>query len=141
MRTWPNYNDLHAGLAKPAGTHGVLPIVAAAPAAPPAAPISQSHHAPDFLEFAQTAGGIGVFNLDLITGDISGSPLFFALIGLPSRKVCLCRDEWTATIYPEDLEAVASTAPCCPPARCAGWPAVRTLCRMPPVSPHAPSAP
>src|ERR1700678_1650861 len=106
MRTRPNYNELHAGLAKPTGTHGVLPIVAAAPAAPPATPISQSHHAPDFLEFAQAAGGISVFNLDLITGDISGSPLFFALIGLPHRKVRLSRDEWTATIYPEDLEAV-----------------------------------
>jgi two-component system, sensor histidine kinase and response regulator len=106
MRTRPNYNELHASLAKPTGTHGVLPTVAAAPATAPAAPISQSHHAPDFLEFAQAAGGIGVFNLDLITGDISGSPLFFALIGLPNRKVCLSRDEWTATIYPEDLEAV-----------------------------------
>jgi PAS domain S-box-containing protein len=106
MRTPPEHNELQARLSQPAGTHGVLPAVAAAPAAPAAAPISRSHDAPDFLEFAQAAGGVGIFDLDLLTGDISGTPLFFGLIGLPNRKVCLSRDEWTATIHPEDLEAV-----------------------------------
>ena len=106
MRSRPNDNPLHAGLSKPAGTHGVLPALAAAPAAPAAAPISRSHDAPDFLEFAQAAGGIGVFDLDLVTGDISGTPLFFELIGLANRKVCLARGEWVATIHPEDVESV-----------------------------------
>jgi two-component system sensor histidine kinase/response regulator len=106
MRTPPEHSELQACLSQPAGTHGVLPTVAAAPAAPAAAPISRSHDAPDFLEFAQAAGGVGIFDLDLLTGDISGTPLFFGLIGLPNRKVCLSRDEWAATIHPEDLEAV-----------------------------------
>src|ERR1700723_2838646 len=106
MRTPPEHSELQACLSQPTGTHGVLPAVAAAPAAPAAAPISRSHDAPDFLEFAQAAGGVGIFDLDLLTGDISGTPLFFGLIGLPNRKVCVSRDEWAATIHPEDLEAV-----------------------------------
>jgi two-component system sensor histidine kinase/response regulator len=106
MHSRPNDDPLNAGLSKPAGTHGVLPALAAAPAAPAAAPISRSHDAPDFLEFAQAAGGFGVFDLDLVTGDISGTPLFFELIGLPNRKVCLARSEWVATIHPEDVESV-----------------------------------
>jgi two-component system, sensor histidine kinase and response regulator len=60
----------------------------------------------DFLEFAQAAGGIGVFDLDLANGDISGTPLFFELIGLPPCNGVLSREEWVATIHPEDLEAV-----------------------------------
>src|SRR5260370_2205632 len=60
----------------------------------------------DFLEFAAAAGGFGVFDLDLVTGDIGGAPLFFDLIGLRRRET-LTREEWLATIHPEDLEAVA----------------------------------
>ena len=60
----------------------------------------------DFLEFAAAAGGFGVFDLDLVTGDIGGTPLFFDLIGLRRRET-LTREEWLATIHPEDLEAVA----------------------------------
>ena len=60
----------------------------------------------DFLEFAAAAGGFGVFDLDLMTGDIGGTPLFFDLIGLPRRDESLTREEWIATIHPEDLEAV-----------------------------------
>jgi two-component system sensor histidine kinase/response regulator len=58
------------------------------------------------LEFAQAVGGFGVFDLDLATGDIGGTPLFFELIGIPSRDQRLTREEWVATIHPEDLEAV-----------------------------------
>jgi len=61
----------------------------------------------DFLEFAAAAGGFGVFDLDLVTGDIGGTPLFFELIGLGCREEMLTRDQWVATIHPEDLEAVA----------------------------------
>src|SRR5882762_9075333 len=60
----------------------------------------------EFLEFAQAAGGFGVFDLDLVTGGISGTPLFFDLIGLGFRDGTLNREEWVATIHPEDLEAV-----------------------------------
>jgi two-component system, sensor histidine kinase and response regulator len=60
----------------------------------------------EFLEFAQAAGGFGVFDLDLVTGGITGTPLFFDLIGLPRRDETLTREEWVATIHPEDLEAV-----------------------------------
>lgn len=60
----------------------------------------------DFLEFAQAAGGFGVFDLNLATGDISATPLFFELIGLHSRDLTLTREEWVATIHPEDLEGV-----------------------------------
>jgi PAS domain S-box-containing protein len=60
----------------------------------------------EFLEFAQAAGGFGVFELDLGTGAISGTPLFFDLIGLPCRDETLTREEWVATIHPEDLESV-----------------------------------
>jgi two-component system, sensor histidine kinase and response regulator len=60
----------------------------------------------EFLEFAQAAGGFGVFDLDLVTGHIGGTPLFFDLIGLGYRGGTLTREAWVATIHPEDLEAV-----------------------------------
>ena len=67
---------------------------------------AQLLRSPEFLEFAQAAGGFGVYDLDLLTGDISGTPLYFDLIGMPSRNQILSRDEWVATIHPEDLEAM-----------------------------------
>jgi two-component system, sensor histidine kinase and response regulator len=67
---------------------------------------TQLLRSPEFLEFAQAAGGFGVYDLDLQTGDISGTPVFFDLIGMPSRNQILSRDEWVATIHPEDLEAM-----------------------------------
>jgi two-component system, sensor histidine kinase and response regulator len=60
----------------------------------------------EFLEFAQAAGGFGVFDLNLVTGDISGTSLFFDLIGLPSNNLTLTREAWVATIHPQDMEAV-----------------------------------
>ncbi|MEA3196573.1 MAG: two-component system, sensor histidine kinase and response regulator, partial [Gammaproteobacteria bacterium] len=60
----------------------------------------------DFLEFAAAAGGFGVFELELATGTVSGTSLFFDLIGLADRDQTLTREEWIATIHPEDLEAV-----------------------------------
>jgi signal transduction histidine kinase/DNA-binding response OmpR family regulator/HPt (histidine-containing phosphotransfer) domain-containing protein len=60
----------------------------------------------EFLEFAAAAGGFGVFDLDLISGGISGTPLYFDLIGLNPGGGTLTREEWVATIHPEDLEAV-----------------------------------
>ncbi len=60
----------------------------------------------EFLEFAQAAGGFGIYDLDLASGGISGTPLYFELIGLEVRDRWVSREEWVATIHPEDLEAV-----------------------------------
>ncbi len=130
MRRGPNNSKSQFHLSQPPGTHGTLPgsqADAAVPSAPANTPLPVSAPAvaadrawiggppargapwprsTDFLEFAQAAGGIGVFDLNLATGDISGTPLFFDLIGLPSRDLTLTREEWVATIHPEDLEAV-----------------------------------
>ncbi|HEY5264871.1 MAG TPA: PAS domain-containing protein, partial [Steroidobacteraceae bacterium] len=67
---------------------------------------AQLRRSAEFLEFAQNAGGFGVLDLDLITGHISGTSLFFELIGLSGRDLTLTRDEWLATVHPEDLEGV-----------------------------------
>ena len=60
----------------------------------------------DMLEFALAAGGFGVFDLNLLTGEISGTPLFFDFIGQPNRGLTLTREAWMATVHPEDLELV-----------------------------------
>ncbi|HWG70501.1 MAG TPA: response regulator [Steroidobacteraceae bacterium] len=86
----------------------------AAPAPPPERPRisharardAQLRRSADFLEFAQAAGGFGVYDLNLISGDISGTPLFFELLGQTSRELTLSREEWVASIHPEDLETV-----------------------------------
>ena len=64
----------------------------------------------EFLEFAQAAGGFGVFELNLRSGGIQGTPLFFELIGLPKgRELPLTRDVLLATVHPADFEAVVNT--------------------------------
>src|ERR1700722_6531867 len=75
---------------------------------PPLQPVrdAQLRRSYDFMEFAQSAGGFGVFDLDLLSGDISGTPLFFDLIGQKSRELTLTREQWVASIHPQDLEAV-----------------------------------
>ncbi len=81
----------------------LAPAPRAAFAEPPAhSPLRRSL---DFLESAQAAGGFGVFDLDLVTGDITGTPYFFELIGQIGADP-LSREQWVATIHPEDLEAV-----------------------------------
>ena len=129
MRSRPKRSKLPAPPSPPTGGLGTPPTLRA-PAGPAAREPAQMHsrHSPDFLEFAQAAGGFGVFDLNLATGSISGTPLFFELIGLPGRDLTLTREEWVATIHPEDLEAVvlalgaaidagtkyhANTARCC----------------------------
>ena len=77
-------------------------------ASPPAAADadSPSRRSAEFLEFAQSAGGFGVFELNLVTGIIKGTSLFFELIGLECRDMSLTREEWLASIHPQDLEGV-----------------------------------
>ncbi len=88
-----------------------MPSPGAPASAGPGAPGSSPPHSPlrrssDFLESAQAAGGFGVFDLDLLSGDITGTPLFFELIGQRSPNLTLSREEWVAGIHPEDLESV-----------------------------------
>ena len=61
-------------------------------------------HSTEFLEFAQIAGGFGVFDLDLILAQVTGSPLFFTLLGLPKASGSCTRDEWLTCVHPEDFE-------------------------------------
>jgi PAS domain S-box-containing protein len=61
--------------------------------------------AADFLDFAQTAGGFGIFNLDLLNNELTGTGLFFELLGLPAGNLTLSQDQWLATIHPEDYAA------------------------------------
>jgi PAS domain S-box-containing protein len=58
----------------------------------------------DFLEFAQAAGGFGVFDLDLDERRVTGTRLFFELIGMRSPDLTLSQEQWLATIHPDDLE-------------------------------------
>jgi two-component system sensor histidine kinase/response regulator len=110
MRSWSTQNKLLNKLRRrtdkqepsipasevvPEGSH-----VAAAEADSPA------RRSAEFLEFAQSAGGFGVFELNLVTGIIKGTSLFFELIGLECRDMSLRREEWLASIHPEDLEGV-----------------------------------
>jgi PAS domain S-box-containing protein len=62
----------------------------------------------EFLEFAQAAGGVGVFDFDVVSQEVIGTPLFFELAGLSPATSMLTRDEWMTTIHPEDLETVIS---------------------------------
>jgi two-component system sensor histidine kinase/response regulator len=67
---------------------------------------SPARRSAEFLEFAQSAGGFGVFELNLVTGIIKGTSLFFELIGLECRDMSLRREEWLASVHPEDLVGV-----------------------------------
>ena len=67
---------------------------------------TQMRRSSEFLEFAQAAGGFGVFDLDLVTGQVTGTPLFFELLGLHNPAALFTRDDWLATIHPEDFEPV-----------------------------------
>jgi PAS domain S-box-containing protein len=62
----------------------------------------------EFLEFAQLAGGFGVFDLDLVSAQVTSSPLFFKLLGLPKVSGSCTRDEWLACVHPEDFEQVVA---------------------------------
>ena len=67
---------------------------------------SALHRAAEFLRFAQCAGGFGIFDLDLATGEIEATPLFFDIISIPSHGVSFHRDDWLATVHGEDFEGV-----------------------------------
>ena len=61
----------------------------------------------DLVEFAQAAGGFGVFEFNFRTREIRGTSLFFDLIGLPDgTDPALKLEEFLATIHPQDFETV-----------------------------------
>ena len=73
----------------------------------------QLRRSTEFLEFAQAAGGFGIFDLDLATAQLTGTPLFFELIGLRSRASSPSRatNGWRPCI-PEDFETVVRELEC-----------------------------
>src|SRR5436305_5499504 len=66
--------------------------------------VSPLRRSAEFLEFAQEAGGFGVFDFELVTGRITGTPLFFELLGIPGGEAIFTRDEWLTTVHPEHFE-------------------------------------
>jgi PAS domain S-box-containing protein len=60
----------------------------------------------EFLRFVQYVGGFGIFELDLKSAEIDATPLFFQLIGVEPLGPPFTRDDWLATIHPEDFESV-----------------------------------
>jgi two-component system, sensor histidine kinase and response regulator len=100
MPSWPTQSKLFTKLRKRSDQPDPARAGVTAGEAP-AAPRSA-----EFLEFAQAAGGFGVFELNLASGHIRGTSLFFELIGLECRDMSLTREEWLASIHPEDLEGV-----------------------------------
>jgi two-component system, sensor histidine kinase and response regulator len=109
MRSWSTQNKLlnkmrrRTDKQETSNPAGAVVREASSPAAEADSPARRSA---EFLEFAQSAGGFGVFELNLVTGIIKGTSLFFELIGLECRDMSLSREEWLASIHPQDLEGV-----------------------------------
>src|ERR1700722_16179083 len=109
MRSWSTQNKLLNKLRRrtdtqePSNPASALVLEASTPAAEAD---SLARPSAEFFEFAQSAGGFGVFELNLVTGIIKGPSLFFELIGLECRDMSLSREEWLASIHPQDLEGV-----------------------------------
>jgi PAS domain S-box-containing protein len=108
MRSWPNQKKLLTQLRRRSEKQAPTDPVNALgrESSGPLESDSSSRGSAEFLEFAQAAGGFGVFELNLVTGRIKGTSLFFELIGLECRDMSLTREEWLASIHPEDLESV-----------------------------------
>ena len=112
MPSWPNQSKLLNMLRRRTDIRGTVAPAGAAVGddSPSSLSVSDtsSRRSAEFLEFAQAAGGFGVFELNLVTGQIKGTSLFFELIGLECRDMSLSREEWLASIHPEDLEGVVN---------------------------------
>ncbi|MBS0375720.1 MAG: response regulator [Proteobacteria bacterium] len=67
---------------------------------------AQLRQSREFLEAAQAAGGIGVFDLDLDSQVLQGSASFFALQGIQPPNGKITQDQWLALVHPDDLEAL-----------------------------------
>jgi two-component system sensor histidine kinase/response regulator len=108
MRSWSTQNKLLNKLRRRTDTQEPSAPASAVvrDGSQPAEADSPARRSAEFLEFAQSAGGFGVFELNLVTGIIKGTSLFFELIGLECRDMSLTREEWLASIHPQDLEGV-----------------------------------
>jgi two-component system sensor histidine kinase/response regulator len=110
MRSWSTQNKLLNKLRRRTDTqeppNPASEVVRESSSPPAVETDSPARRSAEFLEFAQSAGGFGVFELNLVTGIIKGTSLFFELIGLECRNMSLSREEWLASIHPQDLEGV-----------------------------------
>lgn len=61
----------------------------------------------EMLELAPEAGGVGVFDLDLLHQELQGSARFMALLGASQTAQRLALDQWLARVHPEDIETVS----------------------------------
>lgn len=73
---------------------------------PPAAPVTPTPRTVGLLELALTRDAGGIFDLDLVTGQMTGTPRFFELLELADQGALFTRDEWLATVHPQDLEGL-----------------------------------
>lgn len=62
-------------------------------------------HALDTLRLAQHAGRVGVFDLDLVSGDAGWSDGMYSLYGVPQGEPVTQRS-WSVMIHPDDVAAV-----------------------------------
>ncbi len=63
---------------------------------------TQRRRSAELLEFAQVAGGFGVFDLNLVTTQVIGTPLLFARAGVAHPPLLRGRHQCLATVHPED---------------------------------------
>ena len=112
MPSWPTQSKLFTKLRRRSDKPDLARAgLTAGDASAAPVPVSDdpSRRSAEFLEFAQAAGGFGVFELNLASGHIRGTSLFFELIGLECRDMSLTREQWLASIHPEDLEGVLNS--------------------------------
>ena len=58
------------------------------------------------LNLAQEGGRIGMFDINMATGDASGSPVWAELLGLPRDSRAMSRRAWIKLLHPEDCQQV-----------------------------------
>jgi PAS domain S-box-containing protein len=73
-----------------------------------AAMVADMRASKEFLQMAQSAGGIGIFELDLNARLMRGSDVLFQLLGMPSDNGLITQEQWLAAVHPEDLETLIS---------------------------------
>jgi diguanylate cyclase (GGDEF)-like protein/PAS domain S-box-containing protein len=59
-----------------------------------------------FHRYAAEAGGVGKWEIDLMSGKVEVSPKMAALLGFPSEQRVFSSAEWAAMVFPEDLPAL-----------------------------------
>lgn len=54
------------------------------------------------------SAGIGMFDWDLSQPHATGTPEYFAMMGMPRDKGTFTKEEWAAHVHPDDLERAAA---------------------------------